>query len=74
MLFVELVGKEFIVAPEQIAATCVNDGSAGGVTVTVGAPVFPVPVTPPITDTIEYVDVAIGLTEILIVLALLVAE
>jgi len=56
MLFVELVGKEFIVAPEQIGATWLNDGSVGGVTVTVADPVFPVPVSPepePTTDKIE---------------------
>ena len=41
------------------------DGCAGiGVTVTVAEPV-PEPVMPPNTDTIEYVDVALGLTAIL---------
>jgi hypothetical protein len=56
MLFVELVGKEFIVAPEQIGATCVNVGSVGAVTETVADPVFPEPVSPepePTTDKIE---------------------
>ncbi len=68
MLFKELIGKEFIVAPEQIGATWLNDGSVGGVTVTVADPVFPVPVNPPpVTDTIVYVEVVIGLTGMLTV-------
>jgi hypothetical protein len=42
-------------------------------TVTVAEPVFPVPEPPPVTDTIVYVEVAVGLTGILTGLAL-VAE
>jgi hypothetical protein len=38
-------------------------------TVTVAEPVFPVPVPPPVTDTIEYVEVDVGLTDILTGLA-----
>ena len=74
MLFVELIGKEFIAVPEQTAATLVNVGNAGAVTVTVGDPLLAVPVTPPDdTDTIVYVEVVVGLTGILTGLAL-VAE
>ena len=40
-----------------------------GVTVTVADPVFPVPVPPPVTDTILYVEVAVGLTAMLTGLA-----
>jgi hypothetical protein len=66
--FKEVVGKGFIVAPEQIGATCVNIGRVGGVTVTVADPVFPVPVNPPpVTDIIVYVEVVIGLTGMLTV-------
>ena len=35
----------------------------------VAVPVFPVPVPPPVTDTIVYVEVAVGLTAILTGLA-----
>jgi len=38
--------------------------SEGFVTVTVADPVFPVPVPPPVTETIEYVLVEVGETEI----------
>ena len=62
----ELVGKEFIAVPEQTAAIWVNVGEAGAVTVTVGDPLLPVPVTlPDDTDTIVYVEVVVGLTGIL---------
>ena len=40
-----------------------------GVTVTVADPVFPVPVPPPVTDTILYVEVYVGLTGMLTGLA-----
>ena len=42
-------------------------------TVTIADPEFPVPVPPPVTDTIVYVEVDVGLTGILTGLAL-VAE
>ena len=45
-------------------------GCAGtGVTVTVADPVFPEPVPPPVTDTIVYVEVDVGLTAMLTGLA-----
>ena len=40
-----------------------------GVTVTVADPEFPVPVPPPVTDTILYVEVAVGLTAMITGLA-----
>ena len=65
----EVVGKTGAVAPEQIAANEAKVGVTVGVTVTVADPVFPVPVPPPATDTILYVEVAVGLTAMLTGLA-----
>ena len=69
VVFVELVGKALKLPPEHIALTAVKVGVTFGVTVTVALPVFPVPVPPPVTDEIVYVEVDVGLTAMLTGLA-----